>query len=78
MSPGQSSVGFKTFNMSVQKRSGTLDPNFQGSKYATPFILNKDKSNRHRVAEDVPRTVGQTTEIPFLRTQINAMSLSKT
>ena len=54
----QSTVGFKTFNASAQRRSGTLDPNFQGSKYATPFILGKDKSNIHRVTEDIPRTVG--------------------
>ena len=77
-SPKTSSVGFKTFNTSQQKRSGTLDPNFQGSKYATPFILQKDKSNVHRVAEDVPKTVGQTSEIPFLRTQIDPMRLGKT
>jgi hypothetical protein len=74
-----SSVGFKTFNSgSKHRRSGTLDPNFQGSKYATPFILSKEKSNRHRVAEEVKRTVNQSSEIPFLRTGINAMKLSKT
>ena len=61
-------------------RSGTLDPNveFQGSHYATPFLLGKDKSNRHAVVEEVKRTVGQSSEIPFLRTQIDAMKLSKT
>ena len=50
MSPN-SSIGFKSMR-STHKRSGTLDvtnPNFQGSHYATPFILQKDASNRHKV-----------------------------
>ena len=76
-----SSVGFKSFNSGAHKRSGTIDvanPNFQGSQYATPFILQKDASNRHRVAEELKKTMGQTSEIPFLRTQYDAMKLSKT
>lgn len=52
--------------------------NFQGSKYATPFLLQGDKSNRHKVVEEVKRTVGQSSEIPFLRTAIDPMKLSKT
>ena len=84
LSPKHSSVGFKSFQsqskMAQTKRSGTLDPGteFQGSHYATPFLLGKDKSNRHAVVEEVKRTVGQTSEIPFLRTQIDPMKLSKT
>jgi len=74
MSPKYSSVGFKSFQsqskMQASRRSGTLEPNaeFQGSSYATPFLLGKDKSNRHAVVEEVKRTVGQSSEIPFLRT----------
>jgi hypothetical protein len=66
--------------MAATKRSGTLEPQaeFQGSSYATPFLLGKDKSNRHAVNEEVKRTVGQSSEIPFLRTQIDPMKLSKT
>lgn len=41
-------------------------------------MLEKDKSNRHRVTDDLKRTVGQSSEIPFLRTQIDPMKLSKT
>ena len=79
-SPRHSSVGLKTFQQgsSTHRRSGTIDPNFQGSKYATPFILQKDRSNRHRVVEENVKTLGHTTEIPFLRTQLDAMKLSKT
>ena len=40
--------------------------------------MNKDKSNRHRVVEDIPRTVNNSSEIPFLRTQIEPMKLNKT
>lgn len=52
-----SSVGFKSLR-SNHKRSGTLDPNFQGSHYATPFMLERDTSNRHKVDEEVKRTSG--------------------
>ena len=80
-SPVHSSVGFKSFNSSkMGRRSGTLEVNkdFQGSMYATPFLLDKDKSNRHAVATDVKRTVCQSSDVPFLRTQIDPMKLSKT
>ena len=78
MSPKNSSVGFKSIS-SAQKRSGTLQPiNFEGSHYSTPFILQKDPSNRHKVAEEVKRTLNQSTEIPFLRTQFDPMKISRT
>ena len=77
-----SSVGFKSFHSGgAHKRSGTIDvqnPNFQGSSYATPFILQRDVSNRHRVDDNIKKTVNQTTEIPFLRTQFDAMKMSRT
>ena len=75
-----STIGFKSYRSNAHKRSTTIDPdkNFQGSSYATPFLLEKDRSNRHQVMEDVKRTVGQSTEIPFLRTQLDPMKLSKT
>ena len=80
LSPKHSSIGFKSFKSSAHKRSGTLDPNsnFQGSQYATPFILNQDKSNRHKVMEEVKRTVNQSSEIPFLRAHYDPVKLAKT
>ena len=80
-SPHQSSVGFKSFNSSkMHRRSGTLEANrdFQGSMYATPFLLEKDRTNRHATNTEVKKTVAQSSEIPFLRTQIDPMKLSKT
>jgi len=46
--------------------------------YATPFLLEKDKANRHAVASDVKRTVANSSDVPFLRTQIDPMKLSRT
>ena len=49
-----------------------------GSMYDTPFILEKDKANRHRVEKKVETTMEQSTQIPFLRTQVDAFAFSKT
>ena len=49
-----------------------------GSMYDTPFILEKDKANRHRVEKKVETTMEQSTQIPFLRTQHDAFAFSKT
>lgn len=73
------SSGFKTFP--AHKRSGSMyetNSKFGGSMYATPFILDQDKSNKHRVVNDVEKTMTMTTEIPFLRTQIDPKNFSKT
>ena len=43
-----------------------------------PFFLEKDRSKRHATNTEVKRTVAQSSEIPFLRTQIDPMKLSKT
>lgn len=74
------SVGFKTFTKkrATSMTGGTEASQMGGSLYDTPFYLQKEKGNRHKVVEDVKTTMGQTTEIPFLRTQIEAMQLSKT
>ena len=46
--------------------------------YATPFILEQDKANKHRVVPDVEKTMGNQGEIPFLRSQVDPKSFSKT
>lgn len=51
---------------------------FGGSMYATPFILDKDKTNKHRVVNDVEKTMEMSTQIPFLRTQIDPKAYSRT
>ena len=74
-----SSVGFKTFNEHKRSRSkfeGTSQ--MGGSMYDTPFVLEKEKNNRHRVEKQVETTMVQSSEIPFLRTQIDAFAFSKT
>ena len=84
-SPSQSTLGMKSsFMGSRHNRSTTVDmnnsisaSNFVGSKHATPFFLDRDNSNRHRVLDEVRNTVGQSSEIPFLRTQLDPMKLSR-
>ena len=49
-----------------------------GSLYDTPFVLEKEKSNRHRVERDVEKTMEQSSEIPFLRTQMDGFKYSRT
>ena len=74
-----SSVGFKSF--SGHKRSASKFENVSrlgGSMYDTPFILEKEKANRHRVEKSVETTMEQSSQIPFLRTQINPTAFSKT
>ena len=61
-------------NTSVTQNSTTMG----GSLYDTPFLLDKDPGNKFKVINDVERTMRNQSEIPFLRTQINAMDLSKT
>ena len=64
-------TSLKSLRASPGKRSGTLDAMsrgvFEGSMYATPFVLDKDKNNRHRVEDGVKKTMPENVEIPFLR-----------
>ena len=62
-----SSIGFKSFqgrrsnsNMDELSRMG-------GSAYATPFVLEKDPNNRHRVDMGLQKSMEQSSQIPFLR-----------
>lgn len=49
-----------------------------GSIYDTPFRLQKEPGNKFKVTEAVEQTIGVSSEIPFLRTQINPADFSKT
>lgn len=49
-----------------------------GSLYDTPFKLQKEPGNKFKVVTDVERSMNLTSEIPFLRTQVNAMDFAKT
>ena len=74
-SPG-TSTGFKSFakrGKSVAEQSA-----MGGSLYDTPFLLQKEPGNKFKVVNDVERTMNIQSEIPFLRTQINASDFSKT
>ena len=74
-SPGNS-TGFKTFakrGKSVAEQSA-----MGGSLYDTPFNLVKESGNKFKVVNDVEKTMDKQSEIPFLRTQINAMDFAKT
>jgi len=42
-------------------------------------MLQKDTTNRHKVVDEVKRTIGDSSAaIPFLRTPIDPMKLSRT
>lgn len=77
-----SSTGFKTHKRSYSKFEGTSHMggagSMGGSLYDTPFVLEKEKSNRHRVERDVEKTMEQSSEIPFLRTQMDGFKYSRT
>mmetsp|Transcript_15742 Transcript_15742/g.24207 ORF Transcript_15742/g.24207 Transcript_15742/m.24207 type:complete len:105 (-) Transcript_15742:165-479(-) len=59
--------------MSVQNRSKfgstmrSTQSTFQTSLYATPFVLDRDVSNKYKVADQVGNTQQFTNTIPFLR-----------
>jgi len=46
---------------------------FSGSMYATPFVLDQDKTNKHRTHQNLEGTTEKelTTMIPFLRDHDN-------
>ena len=81
-----SSTGFNKSNMSNggHKRSmsrfersvGAL--NGGGSLYDTPFILEKDKANNYRIEKEVEGSMDKSTEIPFLRSQIDPHKFNRT
>ena len=41
---------------------------FQTSLYATPFVLDRDVSNKYKVDQVIQKTQQYTNAIPFLRT----------
>ena len=49
-----------------------------GSRFSTPFILEKEIGNRHKVEPEVERAMNVHSEIPFLRQQHSPTSFSKT
>lgn len=49
-----------------------------GSQYDTPFLLEKEPGNKFKIAEDVERSMNKHSDIPFLRTQVDAMKFNKT
>ena len=46
-----------------------------GSAYATPFLLEEDRDNKHRVIPAVEKSMEQTYQIPFLRSKIDVTDL---
>ena len=64
-----SSVGFKSVGPAARRSGSKMDDisRMGGSAYATPFVLEKDLNNRHRVDKQVEVSMEQTTQIPFLR-----------
>ena len=46
--------------------------------YSTPFVLDKDRNNKHKVVNDVEKSMETSTQIPFLRSQVDPRSFSKT
>lgn len=71
--PAKSVAREKVQTLSVQNRSKygstmrSTQSQFQTSLYATPFILDRDVSNRWKVIDRVERTQQFTNSIPFLR-----------
>lgn len=70
------SVGFQT--NATRTRGASVTNNLGGSLYDTPFLLQKEGGNKFKVVTDVEKTMDKQSEIPFLRTQINAMDYNKT
>lgn len=71
--PAKSVAREKVQTLSVQNRSKygstmrSTQSQFQTSLYATPFILDRDVSNRWKVIDKVEKTQQYTNAIPFLR-----------
>jgi hypothetical protein len=58
--------------MRTRKTSvGDGTSSFGGSLYATPFVLQRETSNRHKVDEILERTMDQASAIPFLRSKLD-------
>jgi len=51
---------------------------FGGSRYDTPFVLEKEPGNKFKVVSEVERTMNVHSEIPFLRTHYSPEDFSKT
>jgi len=71
----------QTSGSGFHKRSGSMyetQSKFGGSMYATPFILDQDKSNKHRVVNDIEKSMENSQQIPFLRSQVDPKNFSKT
>lgn len=49
--------------------------NMEGSLYATPFVLAKDTRNNHKVDPLLPKSMEQSSGIPFLRSKIDSMMI---
>ena len=47
----------------------------QTGRYATPFYLIQDKSNKYRIDENLKKTVDNKEMIPFLRTNDDYLPL---
>lgn len=72
--PANSVARERVQTMSVHNRSklgSTLkstQSTFQTSLYATPFVLDRDVTNKYKVEKEVEKTTQFTNTIPFLRT----------
>ncbi len=71
--PSKSVARERVQTMSVQNRSKfgstmrSTQSTFQTSLYATPFVLDRDVTNKYKVADQVGKTQQFTNTIPFLR-----------
>ena len=72
--PNNSVARERVQTMSVFNKSGmgstmrSTQSTFQTSIYATPFILDRDVTNKYRVVKDIERSQQFLGAVPFLRT----------
>ena len=75
--PSNSVAREKVQTMSVFNKSGmgstmrSTQSTFQTSIYATPFVLDKDTSNKYKVVKDIEKSQQFIGAVPFLRTNMD-------
>lgn len=77
----RNSTGNFTKSFMHRRQSAVTNNNtslFGGSRYDTPFLLDKEPGNKFKVCDAVEKTVRIQSEIPFLRSSIDPNSFSKT
>ena len=76
-----SSVGFQSTQGGKKRAHSVADQSsiMSGSRYDTPFLLQKEPGNKFKVVKEVETTMpGHHAEIPFLRSHIDPKEFSRT